>query len=84
MTATTQERAEQLAHMSPYAILPDDWEPPRAPKWTNISDEWGYRGPVTVEDYEDIAAEFGESLTIEEREDGIYIDGERVAEHLED
>ena len=48
--------------------------------YTNISEAWGDNVSVTVEDYRKQAEAFGVDVTIEERDDGIYIDGEKVAE----
>ena len=48
--------------------------------YINISEQWGDAVEVTVDDYRQQAAEFGvEAADIDEREDGIYINGERVA-----
>ena len=46
----------------------------------NISEKWGDRVDVTIEDYRKQAEIFGDTVEIEERDDGIYIDGEQVAE----
>ena len=61
--------------------------------YKNISEEWGDHVTVTAEDYREQARAFfrdcpqdwedsgktPDDLVIEEREDGIYIDGEQVA-----
>ena len=51
-------------------------------KYRNISERWGDNVPVTVHDYRVQSELFGMAFSdIEERVgDGIYIDGERVAE----
>jgi len=51
--------------------------------YRNISDRWGECVEVTADDYRQQAATYGLVVEIEEREDGIYIDGERVARTLE-
>ena len=52
--------------------------------YVNISEEWGDAVAVTVEDYRQQAAAFGAEIdTIDERDDGIYIDGRKVAEVAE-
>jgi len=52
--------------------------------YVNISEEWGDAVAVTVEDYRQQAAAFGTEIdTIDERDDGIYIDGRKVAEVAE-
>lgn len=50
-------------------------------RYINSSEDWGDAVEVTVEDYLRQAYELGVEVgEIEERDDGIYIDGERVAE----
>lgn len=50
-------------------------------RYINISEQWGDAVEVTIEDYRQQAEAFGVSVDeIEERDDGIYIDGEQVAE----
>ncbi len=54
-------------------------------RYFNISEKWGDPVEVTPEDYKDQAAVFGVAEPeVEEREDGLYIDGEQVAEVVED
>ena len=48
--------------------------------YTNISEAWGDFVAATIEDYREMARIFGCTVDIEEREDGIYINGEQVAE----
>ena len=48
--------------------------------YINTSENWGDSTPVTAQDYRDQAAAFGVDVEIDEREDGIYIDGHLVAE----
>ena len=48
--------------------------------FTNISEKWGDFVDATIDDYREMARIFGCTVDIEEREDGIYIDGEQVAE----
>ena len=50
-------------------------------RYINISEQWGDAIEVTIEDYCQQAEAFGVSAgDIEVRDDGIYIDGEQVAE----
>jgi len=49
-------------------------------RYVNESEEWGGSVEVTVADYVEQARVFGMEIDIEERADGIYIDGRRVAE----
>ena len=50
-------------------------------KYKNVNEKWGDAVDVTVEDYRQQAAIFGcDAGDIQERDDGIYIDGERVGE----
>jgi len=52
--------------------------------YKNISEQWGDAVEVTVDDYRQQAEIFGVAADdIEERDDGIYIAGERVAEAIE-
>jgi len=51
-------------------------------RYINISERWGDHVEVTMDDYLAQANAFGEAVTIEERHDGIYIDGEKVAEEV--
>jgi len=52
--------------------------------YINISEAWGDAIAVTADDYRDQAAIFGADISsIDEREDGIYIDGEQVAEPID-
>lgn len=48
--------------------------------FTNISEKWGDFVDATIDDYREMARIFGRTVDIEEREDGIYINGEQVAE----
>ena len=50
--------------------------------YTNISDKWGEAVVVTADDYRKQAEVFGVEVVIDERADGIYIDGELVAEAM--
>ncbi len=52
-------------------------------KYRNISEKWGDAVEVTAEDYRKQALVWGVVAQIEELDDGIYIDGERVAEPIE-
>jgi hypothetical protein len=52
-------------------------------KYKNISEEWGAAVEVTADDYRKQAEIFGLEVLIDECAEGIYIDGELVAE-LED
>jgi len=53
-------------------------------RYTNISEQWGDAVEVTINDYIAQAAIYGGEYVIEERADGIYIDGEQVAETQQD
>ena len=51
-------------------------------QYINIDENWGDRVPVGIEDYRRQAALWQilpEDIDIEDRGDGIYIDGEQVA-----
>jgi len=53
-------------------------------RYINISEQWGDAVEVSVEDYRQQAEAFGVSVdNINERENGIYIDNEKVAEVAE-
>jgi len=50
-------------------------------RYINISEQWGDAVEVTVEDYRQQAELFGVAAdSIQERDCGIYIDGEQVAQ----
>ena len=49
----------------------------------NTSDAWGDPVEVTAKEYERQAGLYGHDVEIEERDDGIYIDGKQVAELTE-
>ena len=48
--------------------------------YINISENWGDMESATVENYRAQAEAFGVHVEIAERDDGIYVDGEQVAE----
>jgi len=48
-------------------------------KYKNTDPKWGDDVEVTADDYRKQADVFGVSVTVEERDDGIYIDDEQVA-----
>jgi len=50
--------------------------------YINTSESWGDPVEVTVEDYRKLATVFDVSVDICERHDGIYIDGQIVAERM--
>jgi hypothetical protein len=52
-------------------------------KYRNTDEKWGDAVEVTAEDYRKQALIFGVDAEIEELDDGIYVDGERVAESIE-
>lgn len=53
-------------------------------KFKNISETWGDAIEVTADDYKKQAAAFGVDVEITQDADGIYIDGEMVAEPIAD
>jgi len=55
-------------------------EEERMKAYKNVDENWGDAVEVTVDDYRKQAVIFGADVDIEERADGIYIDGEMVAE----
>jgi len=49
-------------------------------KYRNIDDRWGDPVEVTADDYRELSEIYGERAEVEQREDGIYVNGECVAE----
>ena len=48
-------------------------------KYKNIDERWGDAVEITVQDYHDVAKYFDRTVEVEERDDGLYINGKQVA-----